>query len=223
MKTKGLFVSMLALILLTVVSVGCGTATQATPAPSVENAEPAATQVDSPVTLTDISGARISLDDLPEGFEEIDMQGVLQAQAETGDAENMPDVAFAFINKANFQVITGMNYLLVDAVDRIGFGAAFRDSKESLQDFAGALGGTNVREVKTLYSLKSLGDKREAITMLSDVEGVPMRVDAVMFQRGDVGSILITMKVDGEPGGVSIQNLGSMLDQYIQESLGTSE
>jgi hypothetical protein len=227
MKPKNQFTALLTLLLMVVVSAACGTSTQATATAPAERAEPTATQVEEPTAapeiVPDLSTARISLKELPKGFEEIDMQNIIEAQEESGEEEYMPDVFFTFINKENFQVILGMNYLLSNTINRLGYGSALRDSQNTLQKLAGALGGTNVREVETLGGLESLGDKQEAMTMVSDVEGIPMRVDGVMFQRGNVGSILLSMRVDGEPENISLQDLGSILDQHIQESLDVGE
>ena len=120
-------------------------------------------------------------------------------------------------------MILGMNFLLVEGVDKLGFNMALSNAKKTLPEFAGALGGQNVREPKALEGLETLGEKQAAMTMLADVQEVPMRVNAIMFRRGIVGGLLLSMTIEGEPEDVSLQGLAKLFDQHIQESLKTVE
>jgi hypothetical protein len=227
MKYKILPAFKLALVLIVLFTFGCATSpgVVSTPIAEVESS-PVATSTPVPTAtpepLPDLSTARISLDELPQGFEEIATDAMLMEQKASGE-ENLPDAFFAYINTDDFQVIMGMNFLLVDVVDRLGFGSAFSDADQTLKDFAGAMGGQNIRETQTLEGMEGVGEKQRAITMLADVEGVPMRVDALIFQRDIVGGIIMTMWGEGETANISIQELGQLFDQHMQESLNTVE
>lgn len=227
MKNKIWLTPKLTFVLILLVTFGCGTPPQAVSTPISEiEPSPVATAtlaaIATPEPMPDLTTARISLDELPQGFEEIATDELLMEQKASGE-ENLPEVLFAFINKSDFQVIMGMNFLLVDIMDRLGFGSAFRDADQTLKDFAGALGGQNIREAQPLEGMEGRGEKQKAMTMLADVEGVPMRVDALIFQRDIVGGIIMSMTVERETANISIQELGQLFDQHIQDSLGAVE
>ena len=61
------------------------------------------------------------------------------------------------------------------------------------------------------------------MTMLADLQEVPMRVNAVMFRRGVVGGLLLSMTIEGKPEDISFQELAEWFDQHVQESLNTAE
>lgn len=116
-----------------------------------------------------------------------------------------------------------MDFLLVDGVDSLGFNLRLKDAEKTWKNIAAAMGGKNIRVQKSLEDLESVGEKQTAVTMLADVEGVPMRVNAVMFRRDIVGGILISITVEDKPENISIQELGKLFDQHIQESLKATE
>jgi hypothetical protein len=71
--------------------------------------------------------------------------------------------------------------------------------------------------------MDSVGEKQTAITMVADFKDVPMRVNAVIFRRDVIGGLLISMAVEDKPESISIQELGKLFDQHIQESLKQAE
>ena len=226
MKNKTWWAPTVAFVLIALVTIACGTSSPATPASSIEmTAAPAATQTSAPTAvpevLPDLSAAQIRLDELPEGFEQIAADEFNMEELNSGDSEFKPEIVFTFVNKHPFQVVFGMNFLLVEAVDRLGFKYALNHPEMALKEFTGGMGSTNVREEKTLEGLEDIGDEQIAMTMLADVESIPMRLDVVMFQRDMVGGMIMSMIMEGEPGSISIQELGKLFDQHIQESLKT--
>jgi hypothetical protein len=217
MHKKVSFAPRIAFALFVLVTLGCGASARAT---SIEAAESAATEVvvtDSDA-LPDMSVARIIRRQLPARFEEIEMDDVGKEGAPFGQEEFLPEEVFAYVNKSDFHVIIGMNFLLTDAFNELGFGATLEDP-ETLMEFAGAMGGENIREEKVLDTLEDLGEKRSAMTMLADVEGVPMRVNAAMFQRGVIGGIILSMTVEGQEAQISFEKLTRLFDERVQESL----
>ena len=90
MKDKTWFVPRLALIMMVFVTLACGASSQATPSASTENSGPAATEVHTatlaPQSVPDVSTARISLDELPQGFKEISTDEILKAYKEVESA-----------------------------------------------------------------------------------------------------------------------------------------
>lgn len=203
----------IAFTLLVLVTLGCGASAQA-----------AATEapLEAPAKLPDMSIARIYRQQLPGGFREIPMDDVAQGSMLPGNDEYLPELVFGYINQNDFHLIIGMNFLLVDAFDRLGFKQAMKDP-DTLRGLASALGGENVREVTTLETLDDLGEQRKAMSMLADVEGVPMRVNLAIFQRDVIGGIIVSMTEEGQQAKISFEKLGQLFDQCVQESLATAQ
>jgi hypothetical protein len=134
-----------------------------------------------------------------------------------------PEVVFAYVNPEQFQMIFGMNFLLVNPVDRLGFKFALGQPELTLKEFAGAMGSANIRHEKILEGMKDVGDARIAMTMLSDVEDMPMQVNVAMFQRDVVGGMVMSMTMEGQPENISFQEVARLFDQHIQDSLNTIE
>jgi hypothetical protein len=203
----------MAFALLVLVTLGCGASAQA-----------AATEApfEAPAKLPDMSIARIYRQQLPGGFREIPMDDVAQGSMLPGNDEYLPELVFGYINQNDFHLIIGMNFLLVDAFNRLGFKQAMKDP-DTLKGLASALGGENLREVTTLETLDDLGEQRKAMSMLADVEGVPMRVNLAIFQRDVIGGIIVSMTEEGQQAKISFEKLGQLFDQRVQESLATAQ
>jgi hypothetical protein len=222
MKDRNWFVPQLALTLMVLVTLACGASTQATATKeAATTGVPAATL--APQAAPDLSTARISLKELPQGYQEIDTQKILASQKASGQDDFAPEGLFAYVNPTDFHMILGMDFLLVESVDKLGFNMALSNAKNTLPEFAGAMGGQNVRETKALEGLETLGEKQAAMTMLADVQEVPMRVNAVMFRRGIVGGLLLSMTIEGKPENIPFQEVAELFDQHIQESLKIAE
>ncbi len=222
MKNKISLAAIVVPALAVLLTFGCGTSpkTASTSAPKATSL-PAATSTPKP--LPDFSKVRVSLDELPAGFKEIATDDILAKQKASGKEAYLPDGMFAFVNTDKFQVIFGMNYLLSSATKSLAFSGFLKHSDSTLKDFAGALGGKNIREEKVLEGLETLGEKQAALTMLADLEDIPMRVEGVLFKRDNIGSLILTMSMEGESPNISLQELGTLLDQHIQESLSAAE
>jgi len=215
----------LALFLAVLVTAACGTPSQATPAAPVKEAEPTATEVQSTTATEapaqavapDLSTARISLADLPPGFEELPID---ESELTSGGSENefQPEAVFVYVNEESFQLIMGMSFLLTDDLDRIGFQAALNEPEIMLKEFV-SLWGENAREERILEGLGHVGDTQVAMTMLADMSEVPMQMDVTMFQRGVAGAMLISARQEGEKSAISLAELGTLFDRQIQNSL----
>ena len=126
------------------VTLARGASSQATATKEAATTEvPAATL--APTAAPDLSTARISLKALSQGYKEIDTEKILASQKASGQDNFAPDGLFAYVNPKDFHMILGMDFLLVDGVDKLGFDLALSDAKKKLPEFAGAIGGQNVR------------------------------------------------------------------------------
>jgi len=210
------------------VTLACGASSQATsteaPGPT---ASPKATQAYTPTVapeaLPDISKARVSLSELPDGFEEIPTDQIPFGQATSGANKFQPEAVFVYANGSQFQMIFGMNFLLAKALDRTSFDFALNQPEITLKQLAGSLGSQKIRDEKIIESMEGVGESQIAMTMLADVKNIPMRVNVGMFRRGIVGGMILSMTLEGEPENISLQELGTLFDQHIQESLKAVE
>lgn len=223
---------MLILVLAIFFSLACGAASQAvaTSAP-VEKAAPTAAveptaapteaATEAPVALADISGARIFLSDLPEGFEELPSEDLNEGGQVPGEDGIQPGLIFGFVNPGDFQMVVGMNFLLTGGLDQLGFGLVLSQQEAMLKEFVSAMGTNNVRDEKVLEGFEDIGESQVAMTMFADVEGIPMQVDVIMLQRDAIGGMVLSMNMEGKTPGISLHELGTAFDKHIQETLET--
>ncbi len=232
MKNKNRLAFKLAIALAVFVTLGCGGISQLLPTPtpvftSTPTITPSPTPTLTPIpTLTstplpDISAARISLSELPKGFEELSPEELGLNKATAGGNALNPQVTFAFVNTRHFQMIFGMNFFVAGKMDRVGFDVAMNQPEIALKQMASGMGAQNVHDEKILTGLEDVGEMQIAMTMVSDMKGVPMRVDIVVFRRDIIGAILISMTMEGQKPNISLHDLGKLFDQNIQKTLQT--
>lgn len=217
------------LVLAIFVILGCGSASEllstSTPAiTSTPSNTPPPTATFTSTPAPDISAARISLNELPAGFEEIPADEFGLDKTTSSNDTFKPEVVFAFVNTTQFQMIIGMNFFVSGGLERVGFDLAVNQPEKALKEMASALGTQNVRDEKILEGLDDVGDARIGMTMIADMEGMegtPMQVDIMLFRRDTIGGMLISMTFAEKPGSISLHDLGKLFDQNIQKTLET--
>lgn len=233
MKNKHRPLPKLAFALTIFMTLGCGVASQifaiATPTPTITPSStttpsptitPTRTPTLTPTPLPDISAARILLEELPAGFEELPAQELGMEDAASDEEAMQPEVTFAFQNPNDFQLILGMDFLLVKGLDRAGFGYAINHPDEFLEQVVNSLGAQEIREEKLLTGLEDVGEMRVAMSMIAESDGIPVQVEMILFRRDIVGGMIASITLEGETPSISLHDLARLLDQHIQESLG---
>jgi hypothetical protein len=81
------------------------------------------------------------------------------------------------------------------------------------------MGSENVQDEKVLDGFDDVGEKQIGMSMIADMEGVPLQVEVLMFRRDAVGAIVMSMVLEGDSPNITLHNLGLKLDQNIRESL----
>lgn len=232
MKNKNRWTIKLAFGLAIFITLGCAGASQLFPTPTPvftstptitpsPTTTPTLTPTITPTPLPDISAARIFLNELPAGFEEIPPEELGSGQMGDGENAFQPQETFAYVNTSKFQMILGMNYFVVSQMDRVGFDLAVNQPDIALKQLVSAMGTENVHDEKILDGLDDLGDARIGMTMIADMEGVPVQVEIVMIRRDLIGGLIMSMTFPGQPGSISLHELGKLFDQNIQETLKT--
>jgi len=166
--------------------------------------------------LPDISAAKISLSELPAGFEELSPDELGMNEASIGME---PEASFAFVNTRHLQMIFGVDFFVVKQIDRVNLDITLNQPEIGLKQMVSAIGTENVHDEKILTGLEDVGDVQVGMTMVADIEDIPMKVDMLVFRRGIVGAILVSMTMEGQDPNISLHDLGKLFDQHIQEAL----
>ena len=227
MKNKTRFATTIFLGITTFVTLGCQLASQAKPTleSSGEVPTPSSTQALPPTQIPelDISSAVLTLDDLPPGFEEFSTEELGMSMDDFSDEDLQPEKVFIFVNSQDFQMIFGFNFLLTERFDRTAFDVAMSQPEITLPAMVNGMGSEDVQDEKLLEGFEDVGETQIGMTMVADMEGVPVQVDVLMFRRDVVGVMLMSMVLEGQSPNITLHEMGLKLDQRIQEVLQTSE
>ena len=230
MNHKNQLLPVIALILVILVSLGCEATSQivATQTPTITltstltpspTSTPTLTPTQTPTPPPDISGARILLEDLPAGFEELTPEEFGMNVSDLSNDEFQPEDIFIYLNSRNFQLVLGFNILLTDRLDRIGFDTFLNTPEMMAESFLSGMGSEDVRNQKVLEGMDEIGDERIAMGMETDVEGIAMTMNILMLRRDIVGGMIVTMYLAGKDPSISIKDLGLLFDKNIQNTL----
>jgi hypothetical protein len=212
------------------ISLGCQLTSQATSTPESEAAsnsesdsspQQAPTETQSP--KVDISSAVLTLDDLPPGFEELNSDELGIVMDDFNDGELQPEEIFIFMNSQDFQMVFGFNFLLTKSFDRAAFDMGISQPEITLPAFIDGMGSENVQNEEILEGFDDVGEKQIGMTMVADMEGIPVQVDVLMFRRDVIGAMLMSMVLEGETPNIALHELGLQLDQRMHESMGTTK
>jgi hypothetical protein len=236
MKTRSSLLSTALGLVLAACSPGQILGPTVTPSPtstSTPTSTPTATATLTPTpTLTatptqtpkpDLSGAVLSLADLPEGFEEVSATEMGLKTEDLATAFFEPDRVFVFIRPEPLQMVFGVNYLLATSSQRTLFDVNLADPELTLPQTVAALGAANVRGERALEGMEDIGDKQLGMTMVSTVQGIPLQLDILLFRRESVGIMLFSMVPEGKKPSISIHEMGLKLDQHATEALGGNQ
>ncbi|NIS81557.1 MAG: hypothetical protein GTO14_15445 [Anaerolineales bacterium] len=239
----------LALIILTVLLVGCGPsqeeldatstkiaadvfATQTAEAPPPTDTPlptdtptplptdtPTAAPVEPSEVALDFSSMELVESDLPPGFDELPVEE-LGLTAESMSTEDFTIQAlFAFWQLDPFEMVMGFLQQL-SMIDQFGFDIAVQNSEELLDAFLEGLGAETVQERKELPPLEGVGDSSAGFTVVTDVEGIGiMRIDFMILRRENVGAYVFIMYLEENAPSIEIGEIAAVLDQRILKAL----
>lgn len=178
----------------------------------------------TPTAMPDLSGVTLSLQDLPDGFEEVALAelGMLEDDLrETLEVESA--FAFKIMNSEHFQTIKGF----VTA-----FPARIRESddEEILLDQTNVLADSIIGafgvEVDELSLPEPVGDVATGRTFAvklerSGLEDYAVRTDLLVFQRDFVTVVLLLEYIDDIPPAITVFEVAGTLDRQIIETFGS--
>lgn len=228
MKSKTKFATSILLGSALLITLGCQIASQTQSVPvsdpaltSAPAGSPAQTLPPTEISEMDISSAVLMLGDLPSGFEEINPEELGMSVDDFSNEDFKPEKVFMFVNSQDFQMVFGFNFLLTNGLDRVGFDMGMSQPELTLPAMVNGMGSENVRDEKLLEGFEDIGEKRIGMTMVANMEGIPVQVDVLMFRRDVVGAMVMSMTLEGQTPNITIHDLGLKLDQRVQENLQT--
>lgn len=180
----------------------------------------------NPIQLTDIaadptisSKPTLTLQDLPSGFVETDVESFKNQLNQ--DKQFKPETVFAYqkSDEKQFQLIVGFTIQIATKIDQVSFDNFLRN-----QDFAQAfIQGLNDKS-KPQFSNpvplalgENIGEISAGWLTKGQVESISMQVDMAIFRRGNLGAVLMTFYLDGDTPSINIADAARKLDSRIIE------
>ncbi len=184
---------------------------------------PTITPSPTPTPPPDITGAVLTLDDLPAGFEVLTTdQFNFSPQSLSGSGMKY-EAVFGFIDADDFEVVMGTNTLLLSLQERTVFNTML-DHPEIMQALiVASLGSENVKEQGALTGLENIGDQAIGFKVILDMKGIPLHIDVVFIKRGVVGSQLYVFYIDGGVPKAQIIDLARKWDLKTMQVLANQD
>jgi hypothetical protein len=174
-----------------------------TPVPPTDTPVPTPTETPIPTFEEVIKAAGFeSVDPLiPVGFKLGEMLDVQDSQSFAKDSVS------EFVHVIVFPLPTD--------IEKTGFGLELAQPNIILEAIVMALQGAGI-EAKADMSGQQVGDQSKGVTFTSNIEGATARLDVVLFQRGDVGAIVVVGRPDGNEPSINAFEVAQKLDEKIQ-------
>lgn len=158
------------------------------------------------------------MQDLPPGFVEMPPAELGLAAEDLSQEGFVVDDLFVFLDSEHFELILGFTVLIPGRLEQVAFDLILQQPDFIVESFIGGM-GTEMLEQEALPGLDDIGDASTGLTVVAEAEGIPMRIDGVLFRRGSVGVFLFVLYLDGDVPVVSVDELARKLDSRIVEAL----
>lgn len=185
-----------------------------TPLPT-DTPTPTASPTDTPPPLADLSEITLTLDDLPAGFQEMPPADMGLSQDGLSQGGLKVQSLFTFLEPKHFEILMGFTSLLSTQLEQSGFDLSLRQPDLLTESLIKGMGTTTILEKKPLTDVGDIGDASTGITVVADMQGIPMRIDVVVFRRGNAGAFLILMYRDKETPLISAGNVARKLSAKL--------
>jgi predicted small secreted protein len=196
--------------------------------------EPTATPtptVSPPLTATqvipgglDLSGARLTLQDLPAGFVAIpsSLLGLENLTIPEAGGIVVPEHVFAFLDQTQFRVVAGFVQELPDEEAQLAFDQAITPTLQLFLEGVGSGLGMQSGvdfQLEPMTGLEGIGDAALGATTVIESEQAALQVDVIVFRREQVEAVLMVLYPQGLGEGLSPTGLAKTLDQHIEAVL----
>ena len=195
------------------------TAEAPTPTPNATPTNtPTNTPTVTPTPLPDFSEVVLTLEDLPSGFEVLSGDEFGFTKEALSGADFIVESTFTFFEAEHFEFVWGYTSLLPTRFDQVVFDKDL-DQTEIMEIIMKTLlkgfEGYTILEKKGLPDLDDIGDASAGLTVVVDVEGIPMRMDMVIFRRDKVVAFVSTFYIDGDSPIITVEDVAVKLDERI--------
>lgn len=178
------------------------------------------------VKALDLSSVVVRLNELPQGFQELDRvtQTQIGLTEETlsaffqGSFKNAkPGNYFAFLNPASgsFEVLVGMLFSPLSNDEKVTLDAEMSDPQKAKQNFDSGFGGS----AEILKGAETVGEKSIGFTFTTESGAVTLRGEMVMARRGEVAFVVLVLYQDGKKPLVTVVEVGTNLDGKLKAAL----
>jgi len=186
-----------------------------TPTPSPMATLPTTRPTAIPTSLPDLSDVVLTVEDLPPSFQEMSAEE-LGLTPESLSQENFTvESLFLFMASEQLEFVMGFTALIPTELERTGFDVVLNQPDLLLKFFISGMGATEVLEQKALSGVDDIGDASAGLTVVADMQGIPMRMDVAVFRRDIVGAFIFVMYLDGETPLLPVGDAARKLDARV--------
>ncbi len=223
---------LLLLLIASILIMACGLSQTAPDEPAVADAGDApAEEVASPIPVEeptaipdmDISEVVLVAADFPDvAFNEVSLEEMGMSAADLNSEEFTVESFFALLEPTNFEMIMGFTTLVQSPLDKAGFDLVLNQPDVLIESFLGGMGDVGASEPVELPEFTdTIGNSSAGMTVLTDIEGMGMRLDVVVFRHDSIGTFVITMYLDGQEPPVSLMDAATKFDEKIAAFLAS--
>ncbi len=227
---------LLLLLIASILIMACGLSQTAPDEPAVADAGDAPVEeVASPIPVEeptaiptaipdmDISEVVLVAADFPDvAFQEVSLEEMGMSAADLNSEEFTVESFFALLEPTNFEMIMGFTTLVQSPLDKAGFDLVLNQPDVLIKSFLGGMGDTGTSEPQELPEFTdTIGDSSAGMTVVTDIEGMGMRLDVVVFRHDSIGTFVITMYLDGQEPPVSLMDAATKFDEKIAAFLAS--
>jgi hypothetical protein len=169
---------------------------------------------------TDLPNLVLTLQDLPAGF--VEMPPATMQKLVSGLQTLKPASVFGY-NKnddQHFQIIIGFTQKLTNQIERAKFDADMREDIFAKEFSKGLNSGKNEYQFTNLTTLtleEKIGEVSRGWTNQGKIQGVTMNLEIAVFRRGQIGSYLMILYLDGKKPAITMNSAARQLDKRIVE------
>lgn len=202
-----------------------------TPPTPTATPEPANAPVSPATPQQALSNATLTLEDLPEGFQELSPQMAAQVLAQLealrpqlAQGGLKPDKFFAFIHPKNFQVVMGFTGMLPNQPEQASFDAGLKQLQDpevqqvmvsQMREELKQSPGIEFLNYSLLPAINNLAESATGMSLAVSMQGQPIRMDVASFRRNAVGAFAAVMYTDGQAPSISLDDVARKLDNRI--------
>ncbi len=172
----------------------------------------------SPVSLPPLSPLALAPEDLPAEFTRVNPQDYGFDQADLSFQQFSVDEVFAYVVPEAEQAVVGLRVNLDTWAEELGWQLVIANP-QILVDVFLPQADVQASPPAPLSGLEGIGEHAGGFVMSAQAGGMAARVEVVVFDREDVGAMLISLHPDGRSPVVPAIELARRWDRRILSAL----